>query len=202
MSKETTWWSARRREMVMKPDPKGTGKAPGKGPLVMAALLSLGLLGCGAKSFTVDQSPRRPLGEYARIECRELAIAVPDFEKLEPELQEEIRALAKSFPGYVTAKLAEKRLFISTSGRKLILEGRITQYDPGSRAARYLIGFGAGTGTAVAEITFADEESGAIGRGTATGGVAAGLGGGGMKNARSRLIDAVVRFIASNCPRE
>jgi curli biogenesis system outer membrane secretion channel CsgG len=44
----------------------------------------------------------------------------------------------------------------------LKLNGTVTHYDKGSRAKRYLVGFGAGKTKIVAHITVADKETGEV----------------------------------------
>jgi hypothetical protein len=97
------------------------------------------------------------------------------------------------------AALADRKLFLESTGSgKLVVQGRITQFDPGSQAARWMIGLGAGSGEIVAEIRFNDADGGEVARGTAVGGVSAGLAGGSLNSAVKRLVDAVVGFIQSN----
>jgi uncharacterized protein DUF4410 len=48
------------------------------------------------------------------------------------------------------------------AGPTVRLNGTITQYKPGSRAKRYLVGFGAGATKVVAHITFTDVATGAV----------------------------------------
>lgn len=62
-----------------------------------------------------------------------------------------------------------ERVFLSTDAaaqeapaRRVKITGNITKYSKGSRAARYLIGFGAGRTKLVADITVADAETGEI----------------------------------------
>jgi hypothetical protein len=164
-------------------------------PLAAAVFL---LLGCGAKEFRADQAPVRPFRDFGQVEGVELEIVVPDFDRMEPDDQQYVRVLAKSFPDMLRARLAEKKLFISENPDKLVIRGRITQYDPGSRAARWLIGMGAGSGEIIAEIRFSDAHGAPVARGTAVGGVSAGTAGGSMDSAVRRLVDAVVRFIQRN----
>ena len=165
-------------------------------PALGAALFILS--GCGAKEFRAEENPRRPFGEFGKVEGLELQIEIPDFDKLEPEEQQYVRNLAKSFPELLQARLARKRLFASEGADKLVIQGRITQFDPGSRTARWMIGLGAGSGEIVAEIRFDDARGGSVARGTAVGGVSSGLGGGSIDAAVKRLVDAVVGFIEAN----
>jgi len=48
------------------------------------------------------------------------------------------------------------------AGPTVRLNGTITQYKPGSRAKRYLVGFGAGATKVVAHITFTDAVTGSL----------------------------------------
>jgi hypothetical protein len=164
-------------------------------PLAAALLL---LSGCGAKEFRAEQAPLRPFGEFGQVEGVELQIEVPDFDKMEPDEQQYVRVLARSFPDMLRSRLAEKKLFLAEGPNKLVIQGRITQFDPGSRTARYIIGLGAGSGEIVAEIRFNDAQGNPVARGTAVGGVTGGFGGGSIDAAVKRLVDAVVGFIRKN----
>ena len=106
-------------------------------PLAAALLF---LSGCGAKEFRAEQAPLRPFGQFGQVEGMELQIEVPDFDKMEPNDQQYVRVLAKSFPDMLRSRLAEKNLFVAESPNKLVIQGRITQFDPGSQAARWMIG--------------------------------------------------------------
>jgi hypothetical protein len=156
------------------------------------------LSGCGAKEFRADQAPLRPFGQFGKVEGMELQIEVPDFDKMEPGDQQYVRVLAKSFPDMLRSRLAEKKLFAAEAADTLVIQGRITQFDPGSQAARWMIGLGAGSGEIVAEIRFDDARGVSVAKGSAVGGVTGGLAGGSLDSAVKRLVDAVVRFIQEN----
>lgn len=77
----------------------------------------------------------------------------------------------------------------------LRLTGEITQFKPGSRAKRYLIGFGAGTTKIVAHVKFADPESGQVlYEGKADGKVWIGVIGGESAGATNGLAKEIVKI--------
>jgi hypothetical protein len=163
--------------------------------VLMAAAAVLPLTACGAKEFKVQQAPSGPLNAYGQVEVVPFTVELPAG--TEPERRAQANELLLIVRKRLVQKLASSELF-SDSGRKLILTGRLVSLDPGSQAARYMIGLGAGSGEIVADVTFSDESGNTIARGAAVGGVTAGFGGGSINSAARRLADAIYKFIASN----
>lgn len=105
-------------------------------------------------------------------------VVVSLFKITEPEIKDdEDRKLAAEMPPFLQAELVrrlrESGLFARVvnaaetdfrpgSEKALKLEGEITRLAPGSRALRYLVGFGAGRSKAQAEIRFVDAQSGQV----------------------------------------
>jgi hypothetical protein len=172
----------------------GNGSRRLAGVLIAAAAV-LPLTACGAKEFRVQQPPSGPLNTFGQVEVLPFTIELPA--EIQPEHRAQANELLLTVRKRLTDRLTSSELF-SDSGRKLTLTGKLTSFDPGSQAARYIIGFGAGSGEIVAEVTFSDESGNTIARGSAVGGVTAGFGGGSINTAARRLADAIYKFIASN----
>lgn len=83
-------------------------------------------------------------------------------------------------------------------GRTIVVQGRLVGFDPGSQAARYWVGFGAGQGTIVAEVSFLNEAGTVIAKGAAWGTVSGGWFGGSLNSAGRRVAKAVVDFVDDN----
>jgi hypothetical protein len=161
--------------------------------LTGAAVLSL--TACGAKEFKVQQVPSVPLSTFGQVEL--LPFTVDLAAESEPELRAQANELLLAVRKRLNDRLSSSKLF-SDSGKKLIITGKLISFDPGSQAARYIIGFGAGSGEIVTEVTFADESGEMVARGSAVGGVSAGWFGGNVNSAAKRLADAIFKFIAAN----
>ena len=105
-------------------------------------------------------------------------IAVDRFAVTEPELNDdEDKKLAAAMPAFFQSELVRhlratglfgkvvnlgETEFKPGSERALRLDGTITRLAPGSRALRYLVGFGAGRSKAQAEMRFVDVQSGQV----------------------------------------
>ena len=105
-------------------------------------------------------------------------VVVRQFKVTEPELNdEEDRKLAAEMPPFFQAELvrrlresglfakvinASEREYAPGSEKALVLEGEITRLAPGSRALRYLVGFGAGRTKAQTEMHFVDPQAGSV----------------------------------------
>ena len=58
-------------------------------------------------------------------------------------VQSALRTMKPAFIDGVVRK-AKRKAGVSGSGRTLVIRARVTKVDPGSQAARYFVGFGAG----------------------------------------------------------
>lgn len=106
------------------------------------------------------------------------AVAVERFPVSGTEINdEEDRKMAAAMPPYfqseIVRRLREAGLFARVVNlsetefkpgpeKTLRLQGVITRLDPGSRALRYMVGFGAGRSKAQAEIHFVDAQTGQV----------------------------------------
>jgi hypothetical protein len=134
------------------------------------------------------------------------------FKVTEPELNdEEDKKLAAEMPAYLQAELVrrlrESGLFARVinasetdytqgSEKALVLDGEITRLAPGSRALRYLVGFGAGRSKAQSEIRFLDAQTGRVLMVTADRSVAAyGIFGGDSRDHLRESFDDMARNV-------
>jgi hypothetical protein len=134
------------------------------------------------------------------------------FKVTEPELNdEEDKKLAAEMPAYLQAELVrrlrESGLFARVinasetdytqgSEKTLVLDGEITRLAPGSRALRYLVGFGAGRSKAQSEMRFLDARTGTVLMVTADRSVAAyGIFGGDSRDHLRESFDDMARNV-------
>jgi len=140
-------------------------------------------------------------------------VVVKQFKVTEPELNdEEDKKLAAEMPSYLQAELVrrlrESGLFArvinasetdySPGGDKaLVLDGEITRLAPGSRALRYVVGFGAGRSKAQSEMRFVDAQTAKVLMVTADRSVAAyGIFGGDSRDHLRESFDDMARNLA------
>src|SRR6266849_6778921 len=140
-------------------------------------------------------------------------VVVKQFKVTEPELNdEEDKKLAAEMPSYLQAELVrrlrESGLFArvinasetdySPGGDKaLVLDGEITRLAPGSRALRYVVGFGAGRSKAQSEMRFVDAQTAKVLMVTADRSVAAyGIFGGDSRDHFRESFDDMARNLA------
>lgn len=162
-------------------------------------LMNVGAMGCGAKYFIVDQAPSRPFNSFSQIEVKEFQIEIKNFKDLSPEEKTE----AQKFTAELSVKIKnrlffDKGFFTSKTGEKLIIEGRTVEFNPGSRAVRWLIGFGAGEGKITVLISFISQDGTIVAKGIAGGGVTIGKLGGDMEEAIERLVEVITDFVEKN----
>jgi len=99
--------------------------------------------------------------KYQQIEVMRFTVAEgvkfpPDYlVSMNEELATELRSLKK-----FAAVLHEGETAAADAAPRLKLEGAVTEYAPGNRAVRYLVGFGAGKTKVVAQVRFVDAATG------------------------------------------
>jgi Domain of unknown function (DUF4410) len=81
-----------------------------------------------------------------------------------------------------------------TAGDALTLRYRFTQFDEGSRALRYIIGFGAGKGKMTAEVTYLDKDENEIAKILVEGEISMGVLGGDFDQAISLAAKKVAEY--------
>jgi len=114
--------------------------------------------GFDLKRYRIIAIERFPVNdpEVKSDEDRKMAALMPDY--LQTELVRRLRAAALF--GRVV-NLSESPL-AAEAEPVLRVEGSITRLEPGSRALRYLVGFGAGRTQAQAEMRFVDVQTGQV----------------------------------------
>ena len=116
----------------------------------------------------------------------------------------------RSIPSKVIESLAKEKLFakvVPASGDAagvLLLKGQVVQYNPGSRAMRYLTGprWGVGRGSVIVNVTFVDKNSAAVlAEATFEGEIKGGVFGGGIDETHDAIAEEIVRFVKTNFSR-
>ena len=111
--------------------------------------------GFDLKTYTVlavDKLPVSP-GVINDDEDRKVAATMPTYFQ-----SETVRRIREANLFAKVVNLSETS-FTPGPEKTLKLQGKITQLDPGSRALRYVVGFGAGRSKAQAELYFVDAQS-------------------------------------------
>ena len=128
---------------------------------------------------TVEDKDVGLVGLRPGFDLRTYTVLAVDKLPVSPEAinDDEDRKVAGSMPTYFQSetvrRIREANLFAKVvnlsetsltpgSDKTLKLQGKITQLDPGSRALRYFVGFGAGRSKAQAELIFVDAQSGDV----------------------------------------
>jgi len=70
--------------------------------------------------------------------------------------------LAETFAGVFGAELADQHVTTSLTDGDILVEGRIVDCSTGSKAAKVLVGFGAGSGNTTIDLRFKDAASGEL----------------------------------------
>lgn len=171
-----------------------------------AFILCIGMAilpGCSSHRYIVNDPVTRPMGNFATVEvgsfttnvnndaARNLAAILP--QRIATTLQEEKHRKTKK-------PLFEK---VTTSqddqGNVLSLTGTIISLEEGSRAKRYLVGFGSGKAFTTVECLFIDKSTGSkIARATFDGELSMGFFGGSSDEATQGVLEAIVQYITDN----
>jgi ribonuclease PH len=146
---------------------------------------------CGICEFIVEQAPVEPLSQFKSVTVERFQTRL---KCKRPEVQDQLEIALDEIPRMIQTRL-RRSLFTQEGGRMLIVQGEITQFDPGSRAARIWGWPGAGEGIARATITMKDTSGNTIAWGKATGSV---HDGGYFDDAIDRLVKSVVEFVQEN----
>ena len=136
-------------------------------------------VGAGGLAPTVEDKDVGLVGLRQGFDLKTYTVLAVDKLPVSPEVinDDEDRKAAAVMPTYFQSetvrRIREANLFAKvvnlsetslTPGpeKTLKLQGKITQLDPGSRALRYFVGFGAGRSKAQAELSFVDAQSGEV----------------------------------------
>jgi hypothetical protein len=137
------------------------------------------VVGAGGLVPTVEDKDVGLVGLRQGFDLKAYSVLAVDKLPVSPQEtnDDEDRKVAASMPPYfqseLVRRLRETNLFTKvinlsetsfTPGpeKALRLQGNITRLDPGSRALRYWVGFGAGRSKAQTELQFVDVQSGAV----------------------------------------
>ncbi len=145
----------------------------------------------GSRDFRVTQAPADPFRSYGALQVQPFSIEEPR----DPAVREKAIRMAALITSEVRERLSGR---FEKGGRPIVVQGRLVGFDPGSQAARYWIGFGAGEGSIVAEVTFLNDSGTVVAKGAAWGTVSGGWFGGSLNSAGRRVAKAVVDFVDDN----
>ncbi len=158
-------------------------------------LLLLPCAACGTPEFRATKAPGEPLNGFLQVEVSPIRLDFPGQQ--DAEVLDDARMIAETLLTRLTHRLAKSKLF-DHPGRKLIVQGRMVGFEPGSQAARYFIGFGAGKGTLDVEVSLLDEAGSLVAQGTVSADVWCGLFGGSVKGLGKDVADSVFAFIRTH----
>ncbi len=131
---------------------------------VLFVLLSATLLivGCGAK-YRVTQPLEVPLESQSICVVGEITDALPaDFEPEDKPTLDHINMLRRYIEEELNNKEVLQTTTIATSKARYEVTGSILDFGKGSGAARFFIGFGAGSAKLTVELTLKDIQSGEV----------------------------------------
>lgn len=157
---------------------------------ILSALPLLVLAGCGASRFSEDSPAVAPFPRFAAVQVRvaPTTVVVPD------DIRADLTAFAESLPKQLEDDLRRRNLLVSGADGTLVVDLRFVTYDPGSRAARWIIGLGVGAGSVEARVALRNGAA-PLGSGVAKGTVVGGWFGGSMSTAQQKLVKAIVKYI-------
>ena len=164
-------------------------------------LIVLVVAGCAASRTQVLQPKKAGFENYPVLE-------ITDFKNnVGPQVPTE---LLQRLPNAIAEKVTALNLFqavnrvpVATEGapetRTLVLEGAIIEYEPGSRALRYIIGFGAGKAFATVQLTAIDKATKEeIYKGNIGGELTMGIFGGSYDEVIQKLVDECTECVQTN----
>jgi hypothetical protein len=150
-------------------------------PLIIL-VCAIALTACGATVTVMNAPQLAPEAVYPTLKIESATDTV--------EIPAEARAhFEKRLNEYLFTKTSG-----FTPGDSLTLRYRFIQFDEGSRALRYLIGFGAGKGKMTAEITFLDRDQTELGKISVEGEIIMGILGGDFDAAISAAAKKVADY--------
>jgi hypothetical protein len=152
--------------------------------LVFALVMTLSMLVTGIHPARSEEAPlpkpgvlteetintSRKLSTYDTLIIRDFTTDGAEYSRINPEEKSKIDAmkplLSKTISESVAMELKTKKLFKNiahngeTKGNAVILEGAITEFNAGSRALKFFVGFGAGKAYLKAKGRLIDAASG------------------------------------------
>lgn len=161
----------------------GVRFSPVAASLVLAAAL---LAACASGTTTVLEPAAR--GAQAPAETLRL-VSVEDSVPGHQEFKQ-------AFAAELRERLIDDGRF--SEGGDLIVEYRVVQLDEGSRALRYVVGFGAGKGALIIEVRYLNAEGEELGRIHVGGEISGGLFGGGFSAAVDEAAREAAEYTLAN----
>lgn len=132
--------------------------------ILIAATVAFALTACGSSRYTVLDPPDEPLANYSVLEITDFESNLTDEDSVE---------LAGRFADQLYAAVMKERQLhpdesifdevvrqTEESDGVLVLNGTVISFEKGSRAKRYIIGFGAGKAYCTIQATFVDKVTG------------------------------------------
>ena len=163
---------------------------------------SLFLTACSSQ-FRVTRPAAKPFNTFTQVEVCDFSTALNQSDPLDEEARSHAQTIASGISGEVNKRLAKRHLFQKAvlQPERMIIEGRVISYQPGSQALRYFVGFGAGTGHVIMEVTFRAEDKSVVGQIEATAVISGGLFGGSVDQVVNPIAGAIEDFIDQNYTR-
>lgn len=155
------------------------------------------IAGCAIGYTRVAKAPDAPLRNYT-------ILGIPDLAGGE-QVPAEVK---NSIPNKVAEELVKEKLFAKiergTGGLEesiVLVNGRVVQYNPGSRGMRYLTGplWGVGRGSIIVNVKFIEKVSGKeLADSSFEGEIKGGIFGGGIDETYDKIAEEIVQFIKTN----
>lgn len=161
---------------------EGLRRITKRSSLPSIALLAI-VSGCASANLTVIKPISAPV-KTVSLTIQETAGA-----QIPPEE-------ADNFKLTLTTKLEGAGIQVLSTARSDALLGQVSEYDPGNRALRYLVGFGAGRARIESAWTIKDEAGQEIGACRIDGSMAMGVFGGSVSEVHLQMGDALARFLS------
>jgi hypothetical protein len=175
-----------------------------KGLFWFLAVAMLFLTDCATGDTKVVKQTQTSLGRFRVVEVPDLEGTGPDPPwPAPPTVPMKVR---REIADAVARQLKESGLFVEVErneGRAvqsvLLLRGEVVDYDPGSRAGRYMTPFGSGKGRIEVRVRFLEKDSGSeVAEANFEGTVRAGLLGGSSTETYGQIAQEIVQFIEKN----
>jgi hypothetical protein len=163
---------------------------------------SLFTVGCGAQSHYVIKKNSQPLSSFKVVEVKAFVLNADVEKGLDASQRVALDGLMAMMAPQLVADLQKRGLKSSPDiSSRLVIEGRVASYAPGSQFLRWLIP-GAGSSKIVTEVRFNDAAGNEIGSSDFTGGVSSGVFGGNDRRAVERLSDEIAMYVVNDGQRK
>ena len=156
--------------------------------IALVGLILLAATACSSRRVSVITPASQPLSSFSILEVAEIGSNVPD---IEPEVPLNMRQ-------DLVQKISETRRFRSVTQQTdedegvLRLESVILSYEKGSRAKRYIIGFGTGKSYMTMRVVMVNKATGEkVFEGDFDGEISGGFVGGSSRSTENAVVDEV-----------